>query len=436
MKCISNIIFINLLSLNFISITKHGSWIALGLSISSDKPPDIGEVTHKYHLNFNRNLNFDPGEVDHKYPGCDFAANPEPRICTEDLRQENAILYKLLYTAIAKAENAEKSLNQVLQENKFLKMAADATRGNAQNSKGSYEIRTKTDTKAQYRGSKRYEDAIPTSMKYNTKHYKDYRSYAAVCGDTYKGPDATKMDNYKRCDAVRVKTQKLLKSDKTNLRNCKFCGNRHIRGAAYCKQYGKTCSKCFKKNHCSAMCRNTVKKIKTARSLGDEFQQFKGKKMVKKKNNCYKQQLLAEADSSNDYSENNVTGKVNIESDVKSQNVEEHHKDEIQNDEVPISAIVDDKEDCQHEEDCEVSTSDIAVYWRSNSVNTEESDSEVNSEDEAILRKICNREFTVDEKYEEYEPKVLKSIYAFELSLIKQNKKKIKKKMQPKKREM
>ena len=52
------------------------------------------------------------------------------------------------------------------------------------------------------------------------------------------------------------------------------------------------------------------------------------------------------------------------------------------------------------------------------------------------MRKICDRDFIVDEKNEEYEPKVLKSIYAFELSLIKQKKKKRKKKMQPKKREM
>ena len=223
-KCTSNIIIINLLwTLNL--ITKHGSWIALGISMSSDKPPDIGEITHKYHLNFNGNHNL--GEVNHKYPFCNFAENLETHVCPEDLRQENAILYKLLYTAIAKAENAEKSLNQVLQENKFLKMVADAAKSNKQ--KSCCKIRMKTDTKAQYAGCKSYEAASPGSMKSNIKPTKNYRSYATVCGDKYK--EATKLENDK------------ISSERQNeeYRTCKYCGGMHKRGSEFCPAYGKTC---------------------------------------------------------------------------------------------------------------------------------------------------------------------------------------------------
>ena len=47
-------------------------------------------------------------------------------------------------------------------------------------------------------------------------------------------------------------------------------------------------------------------------------------------------------------------------------------------------------------------------------------DSEVDSEEEIELRKICARDFGVDEKYEDYDPKDLKYWYGHELSLIKE----------------
>ena len=50
-------------------------------------------------------------------------------------------------------------------------------------------------------------------------------------------------------------------------------------------------------------------------------------------------------------------------------------------------------------------------------------DSEVDSEEEMELRKICARDFSIDEKYEDYDPKDLKYIYGHELSLIKEKRK-------------
>ena len=50
-------------------------------------------------------------------------------------------------------------------------------------------------------------------------------------------------------------------------------------------------------------------------------------------------------------------------------------------------------------------------------------DSEVDSEEEMELRKICTRDFSIDEKYEDYDPKDLKYIYGCELSLIKEKRK-------------
>ena len=49
--------------------------------------------------------------------------------------------------------------------------------------------------------------------------------------------------------------------------------------------------------------------------------------------------------------------------------------------------------------------------------------SEVDSEEETELRKICARDFSIDEKYEDYDPKDLKYIYGHELSLIKEKRK-------------
>ena len=69
-----------------------------------------------------------------------------------------------------------------------------------------------------------------------------------------------------------------------------------------------------------------------------------------------------------------------------------------------------------HDEDYDSSTSEMEY-------ETENSD--VNSEEEVELRKICEREFTVNEKYDDYDPKSLKYIYGYELSLVKQKKKKL-----------
>ena len=68
-------------------------------------------------------------------------------------------------------------------------------------------------------------------------------------------------------DVCRVGTPPMLNSNERKLKNCKFCGELHIWGPANCKQYGKTCSNCFMKNHSAAVCQKKIKKIKVSRSL-------------------------------------------------------------------------------------------------------------------------------------------------------------------------
>lgn len=50
------------------------------------------------------------------------------------------------------------------------------------------------------------------------------------------------------------------------LQKCKYCGNRHVFGKYQCPAYGKTCSKCDRKNHFAAQCRTATRKASASGS--------------------------------------------------------------------------------------------------------------------------------------------------------------------------
>ena len=248
-----------------------------------------------------------------------------------------------------------------------------------------------------------------------------------------------------------------IQSKETDLLPCKYCSEKHVWGRKNCKAYGHRCYKCLRFNHNAKACRNQTENVRKSKTLPVEKRKQradqKGVNVKVKEEAVDDTEVVAHNASNNkaDVITDEETGDVNDEDNFKDiQGLEINAQAEESYEEVKdvLEVIANGgnqdkkkkkkrrrKKVLQEEvtEDKEITAvsgleegtmtkleEEIIAAMAEESDNSDDSEnSEVNSDEEVELRKICNRYFSLGEKYEDYNPKVLKEIYGFELKLAK-----------------
>ena len=96
---------------------------------------------------------------------------------------------------------------------------------------------------------------LQTTIHIRTAHQASQKQMNSFRED--RDETVAKIRETKPADSKRT-----YKSEYTQIRECKFCGRKHVWDKPLCPAYGKTCSQFGRDNHFAAKCRANILKTK------------------------------------------------------------------------------------------------------------------------------------------------------------------------------